>query len=372
MSWSVPLGRVYGISLRMHATFLLLLGWTAWMAGQVGGYRASLWALALVLCLFACVLLHELGHCLVAMRWCGVKVNGITLLPIGGVASLQAIPERPIQELAIAVAGPLVNVVIALALLAARGGLPALPELGVPESAGELCDMLIISNGVLVVFNLIPAFPMDGGRILRSLLAIPLPFETATRAAVAVGQMLALGFVGLAAVVRNPVLALIGVFVFLGAEAEERRVTARHRLARVQVRDLMTTTWSGLHPQDALSACLGRGGHSRRTHFLVLADGVLVGLLPYDAWVAALREGGAERRLAEIMERRFLTTTPETRLADMYPEILTLRQEVFPVMDSGRVAGLLTRESVEDLLAGPDRAADAPGGRGSRFAVDIG
>ena len=172
MKWSIPLGRVWGIPIRMHLTFILLLAWIAWLGWSVDGLRASLWAVALIICLFACVVLHELGHSLVAMRF-GAHVRSVTLLPIGGVASMKSIPEKPYQELLVSLAGPSVNLVIAAVLVAVRGGYHPLGEQSVfPTNIGELADALVNANLILAVFNLIPAFPMDGGRVLRSLLAL--------------------------------------------------------------------------------------------------------------------------------------------------------------------------------------------------------
>jgi stage IV sporulation protein FB len=188
MKWSIPMGRVWGIPIRMHLTFILLLAWIAWLGWSVDGFRSSLWALALIVCLFACVVLHELGHSFMAMRF-GAHVRSVTLLPIGGVASMQSIPEKPYQELLVSLAGPSVNVVIALVLMALRGGYHSWGEQHMfPMSVSELLDALINTNLVLAVFNLIPVFPMDGGRVLRSVLAFFPPYARATTVTATLGR----------------------------------------------------------------------------------------------------------------------------------------------------------------------------------------
>jgi len=222
-SWK--LGRIAGIDLSVHWSFVLLLLWVLLSSLTAGGLHRAVGETLFVLLLFGCVVLHELGHALAA-RGFGIPTHGITLLPIGGVAQLETIPRHPWQELAIAVAGPAVNVVIAgvlLPLVIALYGLGQITPWGL--IGGGFVARLLLVNVVLVLFNLIPAFPMDGGRVLRSILAILVAdYTTATRWAVRVGQVVA-GLLAVAAVLllQNPMLLLIAVFVFFAAEAELRQ-----------------------------------------------------------------------------------------------------------------------------------------------------
>ena len=224
------LGRIAGIIVQVHWTFLLLIGWVVWMHTRAGGGAGdALRGVALTLAVFAWVVLHEFGHALTARRY-GIGTHDITLLPIGGMARLARMPEDPRQELLVAAAGPAVNVVLAgmfagvLALTGSR-----VPVTGVTLFGSQFLEQLMWINVVLVVFNLLPAFPMDGGRILRGLLALRLPYLKATRWAATTGQTIAvaLGFSGI--MLASPFMVLIALFVFSGARAEARTVELRTR-----------------------------------------------------------------------------------------------------------------------------------------------
>src|SRR5689334_13644561 len=226
MSWSLPIFRIYGIQLRIHVTFLLLIGWLAFGYYAQGGSAIAFWRVVFVLLLFVCVVLHEFGHAIAAKNY-GINTPDITLLPIGGVARLQRMPDEPWQELVIALAGPLVNVVIALTLFMFVGWRGFSLE-GAASGADLLVHLLAI-NVILVLFNLLPAFPIDGGRVLRALLATRLSYARATQVAATVGQAFAFlfGIVGLFGIPgipslshSNPFLIFIAVFVYIGASQE--------------------------------------------------------------------------------------------------------------------------------------------------------
>src|SRR5438046_3513702 len=216
MSSSLPIFRIAGIQLQIHITFLLLIAWLAFCYYAEGGSAAALGRVLFVLLLFVCVVLHEFGHAIAAKNF-GINTPDITLLPIGGVARLQRMPDEPRQELIIALAGPLVNVVIALTLFAVVGwrGLATQATIGGPD----LLAQLLVINVILVLFNLLPAFPMDGGRVLRALLATRLSYTRATQIAASIGQGCAFvfGFIGL---FGNPLLLFIALFVYMGASQE--------------------------------------------------------------------------------------------------------------------------------------------------------
>lgn len=217
MKWSYRIARVAGIDVRVHVTFLLLPAYFGFVGWQEAGLTGALNELSFIGALFLCVLLHEFGHAL-AGRHYGIRTPDITLLPIGGVARMESIPEKPSMELVIAVAGPAVNVAIALALaliLALTGGILEGPD---STLRIQLHNMLVVNCG-LVLFNMIPAFPMDGGRVLRALLAMKFSHLTATRFAARTGQTLACGFAVLG-FYANPMLVLIALFVFSGAREE--------------------------------------------------------------------------------------------------------------------------------------------------------
>ena len=253
MKWSIKLGKLLGIDVYLHFTFLLLLaflGFVYWRATQ--NVEAALRGVAFIVALFGCVVLHELGHALMARRY-GIKTRDITLLPIGGIARLEKMPEKPMQEFWVALAGPAVNVVIAAVLfvgLAATGGFTPVEEISV--TGGSFWQRLMVLNLFLVAFNLLPAFPMDGGRVLRALLAMRLGRRRATAIAANVGQGMAILF-GIVGFFYNPFLIFIAIFVYLGAQAEAGMVEMQSALAGLRVRDAMMTRFRTLAAQDTLA-----------------------------------------------------------------------------------------------------------------------
>ena len=225
MGWSFPILTVRGTVIRIHFTFFLFLAWIGAIYYAQAGWPGAVQGVAFITLLFLCVLLHEFGHVFAARRY-GVQTPEITLLPIGGVAHLERIPEQPSQELVIALAGPAVNVAIALLLFLALGALVPSEGMEVQNANVNLLARLLWANIFITVFNLIPAFPMDGGRVLRAVLAHRLGYARGTQIAATVGQVLAFGF-GLLGLFGNPLLLFIAVFVYLGAAAEAHAVQMR-------------------------------------------------------------------------------------------------------------------------------------------------
>jgi Zn-dependent protease len=257
MKWSIPLGRVLGIRLDMHVTFLLLL---FWIGLQHWRMDPTLFAVArgvgFILLLFGCVVLHELGHALAARRY-GIPTRDITLLPIGGVARLERMPEDPRQELVVALAGPAVNVVIAALLFAwlTLRGAPdpvALEVTGASVVRGGLAERLMAVNLMLVVFNMLPAFPLDGGRVLRAVLAMRTDYARATRTAAGIGQGMAVLF-GVVGLMVNPLLLIIAFFVWLGASQENTQTQMKSVLDGATVRDAMQTDFRLLRDDGDLA-----------------------------------------------------------------------------------------------------------------------
>lgn len=259
MKWSWKIGRVSGIDLRVHATFVILLVWLARLYFQdtgtvAGAARGVLFTLAL----FGSVVLHELGHALMARRF-GAPTRDITLLPIGGVARLEYIPEQPKQELWIALAGPAVTVGIAAAIyiLLRVLGLPValVEEAAARGERGAFLAQLMWVNVSLVVFNLLPAFPMDGGRVLRAGLALRMDYLRATEVAARVGKWFALLF-GIIGLLYSPFLVLIALFVWLAAASESSAIQMRTLLGGVNVERVMIRDVRTLAASDTLEAAL--------------------------------------------------------------------------------------------------------------------
>lgn len=366
MKWSWSLGRVAGIEVRVHATFLLLLGLIAWMSWAAGGtVQAAAGGLLFLAAVFGSVLAHEFGHALAARRY-GIATRDITLLPIGGVARLERMPERPLQELWVAVAGPLVNVGIAAAL-----GL-GLHLAGVASGGlwqGGLVERLAWANLWLVGFNLVPAFPMDGGRVLRALLALRMDRVRATQLAARVGRAAAVLF-GAAGLFVSPMLMVIAVFVWFGATQEAAQVEVQSALQGVRVGHAMTTDVRAVHPFDRLGSVAELWLSGAQRDFPVVVHGRLVGLLDRAALLDGLRERGPAGFVADAMTRDVPAVAPDEPLEAALARLASDGHPVLPVVHAGRLVGLLAADRVGDALQLQEAlraAAAAPPAR--RFAA---
>jgi Zn-dependent protease/CBS domain-containing protein len=311
-----------------------------------------------ILALFACVLLHELGHALAARRY-GSPTRDITLLPIGGVARLERMPDRPAQELWVALAGPAVNLLIAALLLvwllATRSFVP-LDTLGV--ASGSFVERLMIVNVFLVVFNMIPAFPMDGGRVLRALLARRMDYPRATRIAAGIGQGLALCF-GVVGLFANPFLVLIAVFVWFGAAQESAAVQVRSALCESRVGTAMITDYRSLDPSETVGRAAELAVTGSQSHFPVVEQGRLVGLLSYDRLREVLSREGPSALVGRVSEGVAVAFHPQERLDSAFERLQVAGLQIAPVLIDGSVVGVLTVDNVLAYL----RLREAMGGR---------
>ena len=255
MGWSLNVGAIAGTTIRLHITFLLFLTWIFFASYTSGGAEAAWNSLAFMLLLFACVVAHEFGHIFMARRF-GVTTPTVTLLPIGGVAQLERIPEKPSEEFLVAIAGPAVNIVIAAALALSFGASLEPRNLAAVDDASiGIMDRLVVVNIFLVLFNMIPAFPMDGGRVLRAALASRLGYARATEIAASIGQFVAfcLGFLGL---FGNPLLIFIAIFVYLAAASEAQLVAVRAMSRGVPIGAAMMTQFATLPPDAPIDQAI--------------------------------------------------------------------------------------------------------------------
>lgn len=369
MSWSLRLISVNGIPVRIHVTFLLVVIWAAYsgfVAGRADRVQGVVFMVALVLLLFFCVLLHELGHSLAAQLF-GIHVTEITLWPLGGLAHIAGMPKRPYQEFIMTAAGPATNILVALLLslvaaawlgpdglltLAASPWL--LRDLMSSASAEALLLTLIANNVLLAVFNLIPAFPLDGGRMLRAMLAAVLPQRWATLVAAYIGQALAL-LLGVAALlVGNAMLIAIAIFVFLGAWQERQGARRRVNLHGLSVRQAMQPIGLRLHPQQTLGEA-AQGLISPQGIFLVVDAGRLVGLLMRADLLRALGQAGPTAYVGQWMRRDMVRLAPTDSLADIGER---LWQGAAVVIEADQVIGALDHSAlarlIEALNAYPD------------------
>ncbi|HEY1362685.1 MAG TPA: site-2 protease family protein [Xanthobacteraceae bacterium] len=350
MSWSLNIGTIAGTVVRVHITFLLFLGWIFAASWASGGPQAAWVGLAFMVLLFACVLAHEFGHIFTARAF-GVATPDVVLLPIGGVARLERIPEEPSEEFLIAIAGPLVNVAIAGALVLIAGAQLSSDLHAVESPHGSIIDKLASVNLFLAVFNMIPAFPMDGGRVLRALLASRMGYVRATEIAAFVGQgvAFALGFVGL---FYNPMLIFIAIFVYLAAASEAHLVAIRAMSRGIPVSAAMMTQFATLTPQAPVEEAVQTLLRTSQSEFPVVDPaGKPVGVLGRGDLIRAVRERGADARVADVMS----TALPSIGHRRCLDEAFRLLQEksapaVAVVDPSGRLVGLVTSETVGEML----------------------
>lgn len=350
MPWSAKLGRFAGIDVYVHATFLLLLAWVAWRAWlQSHSLAGVVSGLALILLLFLCVLLHEYGHALTARRY-GIGTRSITLLPIGGLALLNAIPKDPRQEIAVAFAGPAVNLALAAALylVIAVSGRPG-AILALDTGAGAMLGTLLAANLMLALFNLIPAFPMDGGRVLRAALALRMDRVRATRLAARIGQGLAV-VLGLLGLMGNPFLLLIALFVWMGAGAEAGAVAADEGLGRHPAGRAMITDFRTLGPDDPLAHAVELTLSGSQKDFPVLdAQGRIAGVLTQAAILRGLRDLGTGGRVAEVMAPAETAETA-TPLASLLERVQGSEARLVLITRNGALAGIVDLDNISEFL----------------------
>jgi stage IV sporulation protein FB len=370
MGGAFKIGRVAGIDLKVHWTFFLLLAFFALIGYQTSGsLLGALTATAMIVALFLCVLLHEFGHSLVAQRL-GIRIHSITLLPLGGVSNLESLPEKPADEVGITLAGPLVNVVLAPIFFGVGllfGAVPRLPaELftGV-GSVGQFFFYLGYVNVVLAVFNLLPAFPLDGGRVLRALLATRLGAPRATDISSAVGKLFAVAFFFIGLLSGNLLLALVAVFIYFGASGEAQMVRQQEKTRGLSVSDVMGSKprTETVTPYHTFGQVLDSVIHGYQEDFPVVDEsGKLVGMLTREEIMTAAHSPERYQSVRDLMKTNVPTISFQ---ADLFEDGLRILQQsglrALPVTDNGELVGMLTIEDVGNArLLGPlPRKTDA-------------
>lgn len=364
MLWSVTIGRVAGTAIRIHVTFLLFLAWIGFSAFSHGGRTEALQSLVFIVSLFLCVLLHEFGHIFMARRF-GIQTPDVTLLPIGGVANLERIPEKPGQELAVAVAGPAVNVVIALGLIVVLGSLAPADITKIDDPGLGLLARLASANIFLVLFNMIPAFPMDGGRVLHAILAMRMGPQRAMRVAARIGQGLAflLGFAGL---FGNPLLVFIAIFVYVAAAGEAQDSEMRQAFAGLTVADAMETRIATVPASASLEEAVETLLATPQHEFPVVdAFAKPVGLLVREDIILALR---TRERDASVMDFARAPVAGVRAGAPLQGALDDMRKTgaaaVSVVGEEGQLLGLLTPQNVAEMMLIKQAKPDWRFGRG--------
>ena len=349
MTRSFRLGRLAGIDVFVHPTFALLLAWVAISSGFQGRtLGAAAEGVALMLTLFSCIVLHELGHALMARRF-GIATKDITLLPIGGMARLERMPERPAHEFLVALAGPAVTVVIAVTLFAwlrLSGDWRPLDAMSLAR--GAFVEQVMVANVVLLLFNLLPAFPMDGGRVLRAVLATRTDYVSATVRAASIGQGIAF-LLALFGLFSNLFLVIVALFVWMAAGEEAAAVQKKSALAGVTVRAAMMTRLQTLTPASTVGDAVELLLSDSQQDFPVLQRGALVGMLTRQRLISALASHGREAAVGPLIEE-CSTATPDEPLEPVLTRLHGTNSRTVAVVDDGRLAGLLTLDNVGELL----------------------
>jgi Zn-dependent protease/predicted transcriptional regulator len=352
MKWSWKLAKIAGIDIHVHATFLLLLIWVAVTDYQRSGTaEGAVRGLMYILALFTSVVLHEYGHALTARRF-GIRTRNITLLPIGGVAQLERMPEDPRQELLVAVAGPAVTIAIVIALYVVLKlfGLPTMTaDAAAGGAAAPFLARLMWVNIVLALFNLLPAFPMDGGRVLRAVLAMRTDYVRATETAARIGRGFAFVF-GMIGLLYNPFLVLIALFVWMGAAAEAATAQFRFALADVPVERVMITDVRTLSPGDRLDTAVDHILSGFQQDFPVVEDSTVVGVMTRTDLLAALARRGRDAPVADVMAKTFQTAEPTELLSTAFERLRECKCHTLPVLRNRRLVGVLTMENVGEFV----------------------
>ncbi|ABF39121.1 peptidase M50 [Candidatus Koribacter versatilis Ellin345] len=350
-SWSIPIGRLFGVEVRLHLTFFFLLMFVWFAQSAANGTALAMRGLALVGLVFGSVVLHELGHALVAIRL-GVKVRGIVLLPIGGITFMDDnaphTRQTAARDIRISAAGPLINLGIGIGAAIACVGLLHMNLLARPLiTPVNLTKSFVWANLFLGLFNLLPAYPMDGGRVLRSWYAQRMDYVQATRRAVTIGQTFAALF--MVAGIWAPWLMMIGFFLFIGAQIEDRTAIFQSVLETVRIEEVMLTDFSTLSSADTLEDALHKAVHSLQDEFPVIRGSDLVGVISRQRILDALRGGNGY--VQGVMNRGFQIAQKSETLAAIFRRIGTKGLSLVPVVDGDRLVGIVTMQNLTHSMA---------------------
>lgn len=353
MKGSFKLGNIAGIGIFIHWTFSILIAFIIFVNYKTG-YNAEqmVWSILFILSVFVTVFLHELGHALVAKNY-NIRTKDITLLPIGGLARLERLPEKPMEELMVAIAGPLVNIFLAF-LTAFIISIPEDSEVLVAQlskgiNAHNFLLNFFLVNIWLALFNLIPAFPMDGGRVLRALLSFRLKRHVATKIAARVGQLLAIGFIFLG-FFSNPFLIFIGLFVIIGAQIETEYAESKHILKGYTVRDVLMTQYQTIDLNEEIKKAVEMLLDGQYKIFLVTENNEPVGTLNRDQIILALSEKGENEAVHTVMNRHLIFLDVDTLLEDIFELVYNNKSNLMLVMENNQFIGTLDTENLLEFV----------------------
>ena len=348
MRSSFRLIRIFGIDIKLHVTFLLFLVFFYAVLGPKG--------IALILGVFLCVTIHELCHSLAALHF-GIKVKKITLLPIGGIASMSEIPRNPYQELMISLAGPMSNILILVIfyyplrtfLGTTNFMYPFMSIIGRAQFTGQFSIMAYVYwlNLVLAAFNLLPAFPMDGGRVVRALLSYKMGYKKATEVAVRMGHIFALLFAYIGIVHGHIFLLIIAVFVYMSASSEGLQVKVSETIRNYSVKDVLGREFTAVSPSDSLGRVLEMVLHTHQEDYPVVKDGRMVGFLTKRGFIEGLHVKGKEAFVSDIMRTDIPAVAINAKLHDVRKLMQKYNTRALPVAQKERVIGTVTIDDID-------------------------
>ncbi len=351
MKFSLYLGKYSGIKVFIHWTFSLLLAWIILSNMRSGTpWVDTGWTLIFVLLIFVCVILHEFGHALTAQRY-GIQTRDIILLPIGGLARLEKLPEEPRQELKVAIAGPLVNIALffLLAVLISFTGFDV-NLLEEPKLNGNSIWLFLASaNLFLALFNLLPAFPMDGGRVLRALLSTRMPRTKATEIAGGIGQVMAIAFVFFG-LFTNPVLVLIGIFIFLGAQTEVNQTKQQSFMEGYRVGDVLMRKFPILAFDAPLQKAIDKLLDGQATHFVVVKEDSPIGTLSREGIVRGLQQGSPESSIEKTFDTKPLKLEVSSPLQEAFKKMASENKKVALVYEANHFLGIVDQENISEFI----------------------
>jgi len=350
MKWSWKIARIAGIDIYVHATFSLLLLWVGWQYWQLEGTIAGvIVGISFILLLFSCVVMHEFGHALTARRF-GIATRDITLLPIGGVASLERMPDDPKQEILVALAGPAVNLVIALVLwlwlTISHTMLPADTAL---TGGSSFVQRIMVINLVLALFNLLPAFPMDGGRVVRAALSMRMSAHQATRIAANIGQFLAF-MLGVFGLLYNPFLMFIALFIWMGANSESGMSRVKQSLASTTAGYAMLTDFQTLERDDPLSRAVTLTLAGSQKAFPVKHDNEIVGVLSQHDLLKGLQAQGEQAPVSAWMQNNIGRAEAGEPLQKVLERLQACQCPLISVHHAGKIVGIIDLENISELI----------------------
>jgi Zn-dependent protease len=350
MKWSLKIGRFSGIDVRMHITFMFLIGWVAflhWRQGQ--SVAAAVAGVSFILAVFLCVFLHEFGHALAARRY-GIKTRDIILLPIGGIARLEKLPSNPMHELWVALAGPAVNIIIAAIIFVGLKLTASFEPFAMLPVTGDLFfERLLVVNLFMVVFNMIPALPMDGGRVLRAVLAMRTEHRRATQIAASIGQGIAV-FFGVVGVLYNPFLLIIAFFVWIGASQEAGAARMQSAVDGIPVQQAMLTDFRTLDKDDSLDRAVELTLAGSQKDFPVVENGSVVGILTQADLMKALSARDQHPTVSSAMQHSFEAVNSLDMLEAAFDKLKDCNCHTLPVTINRKLVGLLTMDNIGEYL----------------------